>query len=773
MVRWLFKSAGERMPASDYVSIVRSVYKDQKAMLFGAMAGAVAASLAAQKTGSWLLLGIAGCILLSGAFRYVIMRAFWAENIADDDVAAASRWEFWATVGGALVVTTYGVWCFVSIVFVDDAFAEMTSASLSLAAMSGVVARNFGLSRLVNLQTGLLSVLFGAGLFFSGDPYYLAFATLLIIMIVSFSKLAGDTRAILLNAVHGRADATRLAVELDTALATMSHGLCMTDASGCITVVNDAILHDFLGTTNEDFIGRPIAELVNSAFNSGVISRGTADYLIGELRAGGQQKLVIGLADGRQCEVTVTTRGGFSVLLVEDITERVRAHERISFMARYDGLTGLSNRTFFSEQVEERLTAMAASGSSEPVSLMIVDIDDFKHVNDTFGHVAGDQLLVEVAERIREVIAPDTLIGRFGGDEFTLFRYSHVSADTANEEAQAILGLLRVPFRLRSETIVVNCSIGVVIAGGADTDVETLFTRSDLALYAAKGRGKAQSCIFHDQMDVEYRQRQRLKQDLQEALDQDQLLLHYQPIIELKTRRIVGCEALVRWRHPELGMIPPMNFISIAEETGMISEITRFVLHTACHECARWPAHMGVSVNLSANDFRAVQVEDMVMEALAASGLAPERLTVEITESILIEEMDKAAEALKALRANGIGVALDDFGTGYSSLSYLDSMPFSKLKIDRAFVVDVVSSKRARRLLANIVRLSTDLDMTVTIEGVETEEQLEAITRTTEVQYAQGYLFGRPLPARDMAELVARVAGSPPDRTSRPGAVNE
>ena len=756
----VFSRARKAMPAIDYVSVVRSVYEDKRALLFGAFASALAAGATAYKTQSMALWIITLGFAVVGIGRYYNMLAFWRAGVASDDVDAAEAWEWRATIGGCAVATLYGAWCFASLMLVDDGFAELASISLSIAAMVGVCARNFGIDRIVTLQTLFLSVPLGIGLFAVGDPYHGILASLLVVMLVSFRKLAGDIRSILRSAVHGRTEASRLAFELDTALETMQHGLCMLDGEGRIAIVNDRAEEIFSGFARGSAAGRDFTDFIGEAAREGLLPRAAAEKLLDVVQRGRGSKAILYLAEDHYCEVTVSSRQARTVLLFEDITERVKAEERINFMAHFDALTSLPNRGFFTEQVEASLKRRQAGRVEDMVMLMIIDIDDFKHVNDTMGHQVGDRLLVESSQRLRRALGPNAAIARLGGDEFIVYRSGIDSPEQAMADANAILGAFVPAFDLLGHQLAANVSIGVVTSRQREDDLDSLMTKADLALYKAKGQGKAQSQIFHEEMDVAYRYRQRLKGELRACLAAGGLTLAYQPLIDLKTRRVVGCEALARWHHPELGTIPPSAFIPIAEETGLISEISRFVLNTATRECRNWPDEVRVAVNISARDLRSGDLPAMVCDALKASGLAPERLELEVTETMIIEQREAAQAILGQLAGRGIGIALDDFGTGYSSLSYLQALPFTKLKVDRAFVADIVSNPRSLKLLSNVAQLGKDIDLTVTAEGVETEAQLALIAEHTQVDQIQGYLFGVPLARREVGELIARMAAT-------------
>jgi len=753
----MFFSPRKRLPAVDYVSIIRSLYADRQTMLYGMLCSAAAALPAGVVANSPLLIAIALAFVVVAIVRDIDMRAFERRNIAPDDVEEAYRWEVHATVLGLFVAALHGYWCYVGLNTHDGGFAAISSILVTVSSLAGLVARNFAVERIVRLQSVLVALPLALGLMLKGTVEYIILALLLTIYIAGLARLATNLREILLGAVHGRIDASRLAVELDTALATMTLGLCMLDETGRVAVVNRHAKERVLGMRPGRWIGRMFDAVIAEAQRDGLLSEKIGAELLEAVALGGRQRrMVFAVADGSQCEVTINTEQGHTVILFEDITERVRAQERINYMAHYDGLTGLANRSYFSEEAS-RMIGQLGEGPDQRVQLMLIDLDDFKHVNDTYGHPVGDELLKEAAARVRSVYADKGLVARFGGDEFTLFRNQGVNEETARQDAEAVLRALRRPFHLTGRTLTTHASVGVVLADKS-SDLDMLLSRADLALYQAKGNGKAQWSLFREDMDIDYRQRQRLKADLPAALENGELSLVYQPIVDLKTRRIIGCEALARWNHRELGRISPMVFVPIAEEIGAMNALSRWVLSTATAECARWPDPLRIAVNLSATDFRTSDVAQMVDEALKRSGLAPHRLEVEITESILIEEQETVARALNRLRERGVGIALDDFGTGYSSLSYLHAMPFTKLKIDRSFVVDVTTSPRSLKLVANIARLSKDLDMVVTVEGIETEAQLTEIAACAEIDQAQGYLFGVPLPQREVAELIARVA---------------
>lgn len=760
-------SARSGLSATDYVSIVSSLYSDKRTMVLGTMATAVACGASALASGSEMLWTLTGLFIFTGVLRFFDMRAFDAAAIEPDDAKAAAHWELRATIWASIIAVLHGMWCLISLALVRNDFAALASMSLSIAQLVGVAARNFGIDRLVTLQSLFFSVPMATGLFLVGEVYHAILAALLIPFFLSIRRLAGAARRTLLNALAGRHEASRLAAELDTALSTMQHGLYMLDAGGLVTVVNDRGQQTFLGTTGQRLIGRSFETVVQQAVTSGKIAEADGRRLVEDLRQRSMRKTMLALSDGSQCEITVSARGGRSVILIEDVSDRVRAQERINYMARHDGLTGLPNRSNFSEQVEAVLRKQRASAPDEDMLFMIVDLDDFKHVNDSYGHVVGDQLLIASADRLRSAFGPEYLVSRLGGDEFLVFCTEPVDEAAIQATGKAIMEAFTRPIEIEGFTLTIAVSIGAVVTTAASASLDSMLTRADLALYCGKGNGKAQFVRFREEMDVEYRQRERMKRDLRETVGKRGLSLVFQPIIDFNSKKVVCCEALARWHHPDLGSISPGVFIPLAEEMGIITEISRYVLGAAMNECLNWPGDVRVSVNLSASDFRDTDVAQMVIAALEDTGLPPHRLDIEVTETALIGEKDAAIAALTRLGRHGVNIVLDDFGTGYSSLSYLHDLPFTKLKIDRSFMFDVTTNSRSLKLLSNIARLAKNMGMTVTLEGVETEEQLRLVTSHADLDEVQGFLFGLPLPSREIGELVTRLDVVHPRRIER------
>ncbi|MFT3730383.1 MAG: EAL domain-containing protein [Hyphomicrobium sp.] len=453
--------------------------------------------------------------------------------------------------------------------------------------------------------------------------------------------------------------------------------------------------------------------------------------------------------DGRSIEVEVYVRPlvheGQNALLIAaiDVTERRKADRKAAYMARHDALTSLPNRHLLAERMQ---LAMARAKRGDRMALLLLDLDDFKVVNDTLGHAAGDELLQIVADRLRSSLRETDTVARLGGDEFAVLIIDLDHPSNAAELAQRLIGILNEPIRIGQKDVVCGGSIGIAMAPDDSCDPNELFRLADLALYAAKEDQRGTFRLFERELDAKVKARNLLESEVREAINNNDFELHYQPIFSLKTMTPVGAEALLRWRHPRLGLASPADFIPIAEEIGMIADLGAKVIRAACLEAMSWPEHTSVSVNISAIELETESFVDTVKAALAESGLPSHRLTIEVTELMIMKDIQLATNTLNQICELGVEIAMDDFGTGYSSLSSLTKVPFQKIKIDRSFVRDLAVSMEARAILATIVDLARTLGMRTTAEGVETIEQLNTV-KEYGCTLVQGFLFNRPEPA--------------------------
>ena len=443
------------------------------------------------------------------------------------------------------------------------------------------------------------------------------------------------------------------------------------------------------------------------------------------------------------------------LLALMDITERKRAEARLAFLAQHDGLTGLPNRNLLRQQMDEILAHTRRS--AEKVAVLVLGVDNFKAVNDTLGHGIGDKLLRGVAKRLRSSLREEDTLARLNSDEFAIIQSGLTRPEDAVLLCRRLLEGLGDPYLLDGHSVVIGATVGIAMAPGDGEDSEKLLKNADMALSRAKSESRGTFAFFEADMDARAQKRRKIELELRDAIQNEVLRPYYQPLIDLSTGRITGFEALVRWPHPERGMISPGDFIPVAEETGLVNGVGGLMLRRACMDAALWPDDVRVAVNLSPVQFRVGNLMAVVMDALKQSGLPPERLEVEITETVLLEKSDTVLATLHALRSLGLRISMDDFGTGFSSLSYLRSFPFDKIKIDQIFVRDLAANRDAQAIIRSIVSLGQGLGVTITAEGVETEAELSCL-RAEGCHEAQGFLFSRALPASDAHKLLRRAA---------------
>lgn len=448
---------------------------------------------------------------------------------------------------------------------------------------------------------------------------------------------------------------------------------------------------------------------------------------------------------------------GLSIFF-HDVTERRRVAERLEHLSRHDPLTGLANRTL----LRERLAQEGAGDGQTLMALLCLDLDGFKTINDTLGLATGDRVLVETAERLRACVRKTDTVARIGGDEFAVLLAGLDHPGEASALAQRIIAAFRMPLEVNGHPIVTVTSIGITLVPETGLPSDDILKNADIALHWAKAQGPGQVCFFEPGMDENLQRRQTLKEDLHGAVQRGEFILHYQPLVMLASGSVSGFEALVRWHHPVRGLVSPVDFIPLAEETGAVLDLGEWVLRRACWDAATWPGDIAVAVNLSPVQFRDPGLIAMVQEALAASGLAAHRLQLEITESVLLQDNVANLTTLHALRELGVKIAMDDFGTGYSSLGYLRRFPFDKIKIDRSFVGDLPDGAESHAIVSAVIGLGHSLCIATTAEGIETREQLERL-RDRGCTEGQGYLFSRPVPLAQVRTLIDLLRGQAPD----------
>jgi diguanylate cyclase (GGDEF)-like protein len=550
-----------------------------------------------------------------------------------------------------------------------------------------------------------------------------------------------DTRAQLENS---RRTLEQDRATLETAINNMSQGLVLFDVAEQLTMCNRRYLEMYRLSPDIVTSGCTFRELTTHHKQSGALSGDVDGYLRdyrSRLRTGRESRTETELPDGRWMQIVSRplAEGGW-VATHDDITEQRRSSARIAFLAHHDALTGLANRAAISQRIEEAAARERRTG--EPFTVLLLDLDRFKQVNDTMGHAAGDALLCEVASRLKSTLRETDTLGRLGGDEFVVIQTRAVNPrQAATAFANRIVELLSRPFHLERSDVSIGVSIGIALAPEHASDPTSLLKMADLALYQAKSAGRGVYAFFSAEMTLAASERRELEMELRHAIDDHELELHYQPIVDAATMKVTAAEALLRWRHPLRGLLAPDKFLPIAEESGLIAQIGSWVLETACRQATTWPNHIKLAVNVSAVQLRKADFDVVVNEALSGARLAPQRLELEISETALIKSMD-CLPLLQKLKELGVSIVLDDFGTGQLTLSQLPMFPFDKIKIDSSFIGNMTEADYSAIIDATLT-FAKRRRMTTTAEGVETRDQL-GLLREAGVTSVQGYLFERP-----------------------------
>ena len=541
---------------------------------------------------------------------------------------------------------------------------------------------------------------------------------------------------------------------VEAALNNMSQGLVMFDSSNLLVVCNRRYLEMYGLSSDIVRPGGTLRELVEHRAAIGSFGADDVEQYITDIQAaigqGAVFSKITSLRDGRIISIVnhPTADGGW-VATHEDVTEQKRAEERISYAAHHDSLTGLPNRKLFCEQLEQALKRVRRG---ERLAVLYLDLDHLKRINDTLGHPAGDKLLKGVADRLRGCVRDIDLVARLSGDEFAIIQTSLDGPADVVDLAMRAREAIHEPFDLDGHEVTVDISVGISMAPNDATDLNELLKTADIALYEAKNTGRGIYCFYQTEMNERMKTRSKLERDLQSALTNGEFELFYQPIVNLEDNKIKTFEALLRWRHPERGLVSPTEFIPIAEETGLIVPLGEWVLRQACAEAAKWPNDIGVAVNISSVQLTNKNLANAVIGAIASASIPAARLNLEITESVFLQNTAANLATLKRLHELGVQFSMDDFGTGYSSLGYLLSFPFSKIKIDRSFITDLPTKKGSRAIIRAIIDLARSLKIRVIAEGVETAQQLEQLRRLgcTEIQ---GYLFSPPRPVAEIRQF--------------------
>jgi diguanylate cyclase (GGDEF)-like protein len=545
---------------------------------------------------------------------------------------------------------------------------------------------------------------------------------------------------------------------LNTALAGMPQGLCMFD-DGLRLIACNAKYAEMYGL-GPDLIrpGTPFRAILEQRVRNGT-SPVDAENYVEETLATPNTSITLeqNLLDGRIISLLrAPLSTGGRVTIHMDVTEKRQSEKQIAFLAHHDALTGLANRVQLRKRIDKTVASLKSGAHA---SVLCMDLDRFKVINDTLGYSVGDALLCAVAGRLRALTGSQALVSRTGGDEFAIVQSgAEHSTDAAAALASRIVEAMSEPFELGAHHVVVGASAGIAMAPGDGDNADQLLKSADLALYRAKEDGGGAFHFFESEMDVKLQARRSLELDLRKAIPGGEFEVFYQPIVNLADNQISGFEALLRWNHPIRGRISPLEFIPVAEQTGLIIAIGEWVIRQACAEAANWPSHLRVAVNVSPLQLRGMTLIATVISALASSGLPADRLELEITESVLMHDDDTTLASLRQLHGLGVRISMDDFGTGYSSLSYLRSFPFDKIKIDQSFVRDLIDRPDSIAIIRAVAALGKSFGMTTLAEGVETEAQLEQM-RAEGCNEVQGFYYSRPVPACEVGGLLNAFQG--------------
>jgi diguanylate cyclase (GGDEF)-like protein len=537
-------------------------------------------------------------------------------------------------------------------------------------------------------------------------------------------------------------------IRFDAALNNMSQGLCMFDAEQKVVVSNARYAEIYHLGRDQIKPGTSLAQILEFRREKGTHFSGVAPdaYLKQNVK---EVSEIQELADGRVVAIARHAMpGGGWLTTHQDITERARSEKRIAFLAQHDMLTGLANRALFAEKLDDVAKRLQRHGTT--FTVLALDLDKFKNVNDTLGHPAGDQLLIEVAQRLSSSLRDTDVLARLGGDEFAIIQENEKNqSEGAIKLALRIIGLIQQPFDLNGHWVNIGTSIGLAFAPEHGTDAVTLLKKADLALYAAKQAGCNDFRMFQPELIEAADVQKSMESELREAISQSEFELHYQPVIDAKTRAVCGVEAFVRWHHPSRGLLLPGQFLTLAEQTGLMLPLGEWILQQACADAAAWPPHIRLAINISPVQFNKGNLFDVVLCALVESGLAPQRLELEIVETSLVEKSQAHLQTMRQLKSLGVSLVLDNCGTGYSAASYLTGFPFDKIKIDRPVAQGFATRRDCAAVVASVLALARGLDITTAAKGIESSEQFEAL-QAAGVDFAQGYWFGRPVPNAEL-----------------------
>jgi diguanylate cyclase (GGDEF)-like protein len=766
---WARQALHAAPPSDILAQLIDALYAPLATLLLGATSAFAVGLAVSMRTGELALADCTGLLFIVSLTRICVALAYRRRDVRQPlDAPALLRWEARYAIGCWAFSASLGLLCFFALTQTEDAVSQMLVIAMTTGYTAGVIGRNSSRPRIAvgQLLLALAPIAVGA-LWRFEFPYFVlaAIAVMYIFAAIDISLFLGRNSLYLLLVTKETGElAHRLSLQnrlFDAALNNMPHGLCMFDSERRLLIANGRLeeLYGFApNALREGMSARDVASLWFAGCEDGAAgaARTVADF---EFRLANAEAAIfkVRLGDGRIVAISQTAlAGGGAVVISEDITERDRAEVRAHYLASHDSLTGLPNRAEFSRKLQLAIEEVKRSG--DRFCVMFIDLDRFKYINDVLGHAAGDLLLRQVAARLQVCVRDGDIVARLGGDEFVVLLADVRNQNEVSAIASRILAAVDQPIIICAQECRVTASIGISTYPIDGRDEQSLTKNADAAMYLAKEDGRSKYRFYSKKIQTQSIERLELETSLRRALEGDEFERFYQAKREVATGEITGAEALLRWRHPRRGVISPGIFIPLAEETGLIVAIGKWVLQTACMQNMAWRKlglpPMRMAVNLSPRQFNDETLIEDVERALAASGMPADSLELEITESMVIQNVDRALHMLTAIRQLGARIAIDDFGTGYSSMSLLKKMPIDTIKIDQTFVNDIMTDASDRAIVVAIIALAKALDLRIVAEGVETLEQ-EDFLRKHGCDAIQGFLFSSPVPGDAFADFLA------------------
>ena len=749
----------DELPDDVRFGLVEALFADTKSMIVGAIITGMCGIVITAAMQSWAIGAASAAMFVVTAVRIFLVRQ---RNKKSQLTVGAEieRRALYYVVSTCVYTGCVGIIGFFVILYSSDPFVIVIMMTMAMTNIYGVAVRNFAIEYGIGWQIGCVAIPLAIAFVIRGEFFAFLIPMLLAPVWVFVQSSATRLRGGLLSEMAYRRRSETIAAQFDFAINNMSHGMSLISGDQEILVSNAKFAELFGLPADRPIANRGLKSLLRLAVRRGLIAKDDAGRLLTLVTVVDldtrQRELQIESATGRTYDITLTHHlTGGCVIVAQDVTEKRDAERVIDRMARFDAVTNLRNRGAFELALTESLAAAKLNGARTDV--LFIDLDRFKQVNDTLGHKVGDKMLVIAGNRLSALARECDFIARWGGDEFVVLRSRLDGPSDIEAFAAEIIAELSRPCSIEGTQVVVGASIGIAAAIGGYPSADTVLQQADMALYTAKREGRGRYRVYEEMMSTGAQDRRLLELELHAALAGETFTLHYQPIVDLETRAVVGLEALARWFHPTRGNVSPATFVPVLEELNLIHAFGAWTLQRACLDAMLWPPHIRVSVNVSAKQLEGEGLYDTVRQALQKSGLEANRLELEITETALLGDSDAAQRTLRRIHKLGVRIALDDFGTGYSSLSHLMTFPLDKVKIDRSFTALSDKEEKAAILIGNVANLSRQLGMVVTIEGIETFEQLERMKLLAPIAEGQGYLFSKPLPNAAVEKMFAGV----------------